>query len=281
MSPPTRPARSLTFWFSDLRKTALIACIAILLSLPIPTWNLIQTTIVTGPTSGFWRFAGIPVVVSLTLFTAIMPMFYFALYLNETVLHFPKRLRLLALMAASTFGVIVLTALPALVRSLAAYYSAMKTFDWSVGATSVLAFARDPRTIGHLSILLGELSNIACILMLIAIFRWTDEPLDNVPVSRLLRVMTKVAVISWGLVVAFLVLRVIAMPYVFFQLRTYAFQIGRTPPQLWVMMAEAVRTLLIQACLFAAPYIVYRSQRERIGSLVDFESGPEAIESAG
>ena len=155
-------------------------------------------------------------VVSLTLFTAIMPVFYFALYLNETVLHFPKRLRLLALLAASTFGVIVLTALPGWVRSLAAYLSALKTFDWSVGATSVFAFARDPRTIGQLSTLLGELSNIACILMLIAIFRWAHEPLDNVPVSRLLRVMTKVAVICWGLVVAFLVLRLIAMPYVFF-----------------------------------------------------------------
>ena len=138
-----------------------------------------------------------PLVVLLTLFTAITPMFYFALYLDETVLHFPKRLRLLALVAASTFGVIVLTALSAWVRSLAAYFSAMKTFDWSVGATSFLAFARDPRTISQLSTLLGELSNIACILMLIAIFRSADEPLDNVPVSRLLRVMTNVAVIYW------------------------------------------------------------------------------------
>ena len=51
----------------------------------------------------------------------------------------------------------------------------------------------------------------------------------------------------------FLVLRVIAMPYVFFQLRTYAFQIGRTPPRLGVMIAEAIRTLLIQACLSTAP----------------------------
>jgi hypothetical protein len=281
VNPPTRPGSSLTRWFTDLRSIALIACVTGVLSLPLPIWNALQTTIVTGSPSGFWKFAGIPVVVSLTLFTAIMPVFYIALYLNETVLHFPKRLRLLALVAATTFGAIVLTALAAWVRSIAAYFSAMKTFDWSTGATSVLAFARDPRTIGAVSTLLAELSNIACILMLIAIFRWADEPLYNVPISRMLRVMTKVAVISWGLVVAFLVLRVIAMPYVFFQLRAYAFQIGRTPPRLWVMMAEAIRTLLIQACLFATPYIVYRSQRERIGSLVDLKTGPETIEGSG
>ena len=278
-----RTARSLTFWFTDLKGIALTACVTGLLSLPLPAWNAIQTiTAATSPTNAFWRLAGIPVLVLTILFSAIIPLFYFALYRNEAMLYFPKRLRLLALIAAVTFVVIVLTTLPAWIRSLAAYFGALAAFDWRMGAASVLVFVRDPRTIGQLSKLLGEASNIACILMLIAIFRCANEPLEaDIPVSKLLRDMTKVAVISWGLVVAFLVLRVIAMPYVFFQLRTYAFQIGRTPPQLWVMMAEAVRTLLIQACLFAGPYIVYRSQRERIGSLVDFESGPEPIESAG
>ena len=46
------------------------------------------------------------------------------------------------------------------------------------------------------------------------------------------------------------------------------------------MIAEAIRTLLIQACLFAAPYIVYRSLREQAESPVEAQSGPEPIESS-
>ena len=108
------------------------------------------------------------------------------------------------------------------------------------------------------------------------------KPLDSdVPVSRLLRVMTTVAVISWGLWVAFLVVRVIAMPFAFVQTRNYALQIGRTPPVLWDMMAEAIRTLLIQTCLFAAPYIVYKSLRGWTENPINVQSGPELIESGG
>ena len=199
---------------------------------------------VTVTKNGFWTLAGILILV--ILYSAIIPIFYFALYRNEAPLYFLKRLRLLALIAAFTFAVIVLTTLPAWIRSLAAYLAVLAAFDWSIGANSVLAFVRDPRTIGQLSTLLGELSNIAGILMLIVIFRGADEPLEaDVPVSRLLRVVTKVAVISWGLWVAFLVVRVIAMPFAFVQIRNYALQIGRTPPQLGEMMAEAIRTLLI------------------------------------
>jgi len=32
-------------WFMDLRKAALLACIASVLSLPIPVWNLMQSTL--------------------------------------------------------------------------------------------------------------------------------------------------------------------------------------------------------------------------------------------
>ena len=270
----------MTYWFADLRSIALIACVTCVLSLPVPTWNALQAmTAATAQKNDFWRLAGIPLLVLVTLFSAILPAFYFALYRNEAMLYFPKRLRLRALLAAVTFAVIVLAALPAYIRSLTAYLVVLVAFDWRIGAASVLVFVRDPRTIGQLSTLLGEASNIACILLLIAIFRRENEPLEaDVPVFKLLRVMTRAAVISWGLVVAVLVVRVFAMPFVFVQLRTYAFQIGITPPLLWDMMADAIRTLLIQTCLFAAPYIVYKSLRERPISL---PTGPELIESGG
>lgn len=93
--------------------------------------------------------------------------------------------------------------------------------------------------------------------------------------------MTKVAVIAWGLVVAFLVVRLVAMPFVVLHLRSYALQIGRTLPSLWDMMAPEIRTVLVKACLFAAPYIVYRSQREGAEVPINAQSGPELIESGG
>ncbi len=258
-------AGSLTPWFTDLRRTTIIACVTGVLSLPVPIWNALQTiAVVTEPKNGIWKAAGIFALMLLTLFTAIIPVFYFALYHDEAILHFPKRLRLLALIAAFTFAVIVLTATIEWISSLTAYFAALWAFDWSVGATSVLAFVRDPRTIGHLSTLLGELSNIAYILVLIAIFRWADEPLEGgVPVSRLLRVMTKVAVVAWGVALLAVVLGLLFTPYNFYTLRNYALQIGRQPPVFGDMLMRQIRTVLVQACLFAAPYIVYRAMRER------------------
>lgn len=283
VNPTIRTASSLTAWLTDLQSVALIACVAGVLSLPVPIWNGMQTvTAVTATKNDFWKSAGILILVLLILYSAVIPIFYFALYRNEYPLYFSKPLRLLALIAAFTFAVILLTTLPAWIRSLAAYLAVFAAFDWSIGATSVLAFVRDSRTIGQLFTLLGELSNIAYILVLIAMFRRADEPLEaDAPVSRLLRTMTKIAVISWGLWVAFLVVRVIAMPFAFVQTRTYALQIGRTPPLLWEMMAEAIRTLLIQACLFAAPYIVYRSLKGRAEMPIEAQSGPELAESGG
>ena len=198
---------------------------------------------------------------------------------NKALLCFPKRLRLLALIAAFTFGVIVLTTLPAWVRSLAAYFAALSALDWRIGASNVLVFVRDPRTIGQLSTLLGEVSNIACILILIAIFRSANEPIEAyVPVSRLLRVMSKVSVVAWRLVLVVILIRLAVLPYVLFRLRNYALQVGRTPPTFGDILA--IRESLLWPCLFAAPYIVYRSLRERADN-ANVQSGREPIESGG
>ena len=281
MNSPTLSVRSLTCWFTDLRSTALIACATGVLSLRVPAWNAIRTiSAATSPTNAFWRLAGITVLVLTILFSAIVPLFYFALYRNEAMLYFPKRLRLLALIAAVTFFVIVLTTLPAWIRSLGAYFAVLAAFDWRIGAASVLVFVRDPRTIGQLSTLLGEASNIACILMLNAIFRSANEPLQaDISVSKLLRVMTKAAVITWRIVLVIILVRLAALPYVLFRLRNDALQLGRTPPTFGDILA--IRESLQWPCLFAAPYIVYKSLRVRSENAINVQSGPELIESGG
>ena len=281
MNQPTRPVRSLTFWFTNLRSIALIACVTGVLSLPIPMWNAAQTTIAaTSQTNDFWRLAGTLLLVLVTLFTAIFPIFYFALYRNEAVLYFPKRLRLLALIAAAIFSVIVLTTLPAYVKSLTDYLARLVAFDWSIGGSSVLAIVRDRRTINQLSTLLGQISNIATILLLIGIFCHAGEALESdVPVYRLLRVMTKIAFFTWRIVLAVTLLRFAALPFVYIQLRNYALQLGRTPPPFRDILA--IRESLLQVCLFAAPYIVYKSLRERTPKPTKVQSGPERSESDG
>lgn len=249
-----------TFWFADIRKAALIACIVGVLGVLMPGWNATQAMVALESTHPLWKWWIIPCIVLLYLFLASLPVFCFALYRNEGTLRFPKRLRLLSLAAAFVFSIMVALGLPEWIASLRPYWTAMKTLDWRIGATGILTAARDPRTISHFSTMLGEFSNLAYILLLIALFRHTsDESYQGVPVSRLLSFVTKVAVIAWGLWLAFILLTLVVTPYSYFQLRNYALQIGRTPPQLGGMVARNIRSLLDQACLFVAPYTVYKS----------------------
>ncbi len=279
MIPQKVNAKPPTSWLTDIRETAFLACVASVIGLVIPMWNMSQqlsSLESRNPGSRWWM---IPVSLLTFLFTATLPAFYFALFRNEGTLRFPKRLRLLALAGAVTSGVIVVAGFPDWIRSLSGYLAAPK-FDWSVGASNILTFARDPRTIAQLSTLLGKLSNIAYILMLIAIFcRQSDRSETDAPISSLLRRVTKVTVIAWGLVVSAVLLGLLLTPYTFYTLRNYAAQVGRTPPAFGDLFVRQLRTLLQQSCLFVAPYIVYRSQRGRIESPVDAQSGPEPLES--
>ncbi len=84
---------------------------------------------------------------------------------------------------------------------------------------------------------------------------------EDAIVSTLLYVVTKVTVFAWGGWVAFNLLRVVALPYVYSQTRHYLISIGRDRPILADMAKEVVPAFLSQACLLAAPYIVYRSNR--------------------
>ena len=59
---------------------------------------------------------------------------------------------------------------------------------------------------------------------------------------------------------AFNLLRVLALPYVYSQTRDYLISIGRDRPIFADMAKEIVPAFLSQACLWAAPYVVYRSR---------------------
>ena len=66
--------------------------------------------------------------------------------------------------------------------------------------------------------------------------------------------------IMWGLWLAFLLIRVLFVPYTYGLLKDTALQNGVTAPTFAALLEEAVRTLLNQASLFAAPYIIFKSR---------------------
>jgi hypothetical protein len=237
MTPQPNPAVRL---FSDIKKIALITFIATVLGLLIPVWRLTQQVAATR--LPVW--ARVSFILFGYLFSAIMPLFYFALYRNEGTLRFPIHLRRLSLITALLFG-------------------AISMLDWKrVGSASIVAIARDPRMIDQIAILLGECSNLAYILLLLAFFRQADgsfTPTD-VPVSRLLSFVTKAALTLWGIWVAFNLVRVVVAPFAYAVAVSKA---GRTPLPLSGMMLEVIQMLLTQACLFIAPYVVYNSWLRR------------------
>jgi len=260
-----------TPWFTDLRKVALLTCITGVLGTVLPVWSGTQSILAltsTRPLSTWWI---VPLLVLTYAFTAILPVFYFAVYRNYGTLRFPRRLRLLALAAACTFSIYVAVTVARWIESLGPYWSAMTTLDWRIGAASVLAAARAPGTINFVSSVLGTFSNLAYILMLIAVFRHASDPSElDLPISKPLIIVTKVAAITWGLVAAFNVVRIILIPYSYAGLRDYALQIGRRPPRVWDFAAELVPALVITACMFAGPYIVYKSLRDkRVGGIAE------------
>ena len=231
--------------FPDIRKAALIACVASVLSLFIPLWNMMNSIIriESANSSSNWWLA--PMLMVAYPLAAVMPMFYFALYRNEGTLHFSERLRFICRAAAFIFGAISAVELLRWIRSQGAFWTAVRMVDWSKGGANGLAAFRELRRIRGVSTLFEELGNFAVILVLIAFFR--QVPNGESSVSGLLKFAAKVTTVAGGIWLAFLLIRIVVTPYSYSQL-------GRTPPPFWEMMG----TFLAQACLFTAPYVVYK-----------------------
>ena len=257
----------MTIWVTDLRKIAFLAFISSVLSLLTPVWNTTQTIMAfesTHPQSKIWM---IPTILLVCLITASMLMFYFALFRNDRTLHFPRRFGPLALVGVVSLGVYVVLGLPGVVRSLNVYWTGTKLFDGRSGATSVSTIA-------------GEVSNLATILLLIVFFRQAnDEPHAEVPISRLLDVATKVAVIAYGLWSAFNLVRLIVSPLIYSQLRDYALQVGREPPEFRSILAEVLPALLSSLGFLIAPYIVYKSRTKGGGEYPATNGSVESLNS--
>ena len=90
----------------SIRKVALATFIAAVLGMLMPFWNAAQTMNGVVSTHPLWKWWMIPAMVLALVFSAIMPVFYLALYRNEEPLRFPKHLRPLSLSAALLLTII-------------------------------------------------------------------------------------------------------------------------------------------------------------------------------
>lgn len=231
----------------SIRTAALIACIATAAGVLEPfryQFRALSASLQSRPDAAWWA---VPVATLVLLFTAILPVFYLALSRDEGTLRVSQRLRILALGAAIVIGIFSLIEV---VQAL------------SHRATSILYDSGAPTAADKISIVVGICSSLACMLPLIAIFRLRlDDQQPAIPISRFLRITSRVAVFGWALWCIFNIVRLGYAPFAYQQVRDYAAQYGRPAPSLWAMMSDALRTLLLAASLLTAPLIVYRNRK--------------------
>jgi hypothetical protein len=202
-----------------IRKLALVTCLAMVMSLPIPMWTATRAMLAIPSAHSL---SGWTALVVAYIFSAILPVFYFALYRNQGTRRLSKRTRILSLVGAAAGAIVVATGLPLLAGS----------FGNSLTVTKML---------------LSDFVNLACVLLLITFFREANgTPGIDIPASRWLAFVTRVAVIAGGLWFAFNLFGLVV-----------ALRNGESADRI----TGAIRTLLEQSCLFSAPYIVFMSER--------------------
>ncbi len=134
--------------------------------------------------------------------------------------------------------------------------------DWATGGAAVRDAQSDPRTLDFLSELFGVLSDGAIALLLIAFFRAPeDEAPSEIAPSRLLRIVTRVALIVGYIALAFSVVGLLFVPL--FTRHTFLI-VGREPPALESLLKELIVRLLVVASMVAAPFIVSRSLPQEV-----------------
>jgi hypothetical protein len=246
---------------ADLRKFALIAFVISTLSILFPFWNSVTTTMSLVARNPHAALRSVPLTIIVSLAAASVLVFYYALFRNQDTLRVPPRIRPLALGGAIAIALSMAAGLPQTWGPLRAGWIAVYKLNWGSGGTALSAIAHDRRFIGSLILGLGECSNVAAMLVLIALFRQPTEEQseETVPVSRLLNAATRAAVLLLGLWAAFNLVRLLASPYTYFVVRNVALENRLKPPPLAHIVSRANIEFLASVGQFAAPYIVFKS----------------------
>lgn len=187
------------------------------------------------------------------VFSAIVPLFYLALYRNQGELPISRNMRWMAMIAAVAIGILTLSSIPEWIGS------------WR-GESVVNAAARQ-WTIGDTAVLLGMIADFAGILLLAALYRLADDGSSGsgIGVSRLFRSLTKIAVIVGGIVAIGGLIGLAATPWVYFYIRDRSLETGSSIDG-WTLShltLERLRSTLKVISVYVAPFVVWQGTRTR------------------
>lgn len=224
----------------SIRIAALFAAVTGVLGLAWPAWGMVQ----------HWpaQPIGQAIISAAFLLLALFaPLFYFALWRNESPLYLDSGLRRMALLGAIAFGVIVVVQLRGMFAVLDAYMTRIRAFG----------FGMDPDSLGYASSLLGDLSNIAFALLLIAFFA---APSGSGVQSSFLEIVSRIYVLIAGLFLVFSIVQAGGMQYTLWMNRNLirSEQVFGIPEGL---LFRRALNLIVAGCIFIAPYIVCMSRR--------------------
>ena len=108
--------------------------------------------------------------------------------------------------------------------------------------------------------LLFQLAHAAYVLLLFAFFRHDSGEPNGSPSRSALFSVAKVAVVVWGIVVAFNFIHLVVLtPFTYFQTRALVLQGDHSMPELRDWMGYSLLYLVARVCELTAPFIVYRS----------------------
>lgn len=252
MSEERLPLRAAILWIGNLRNAALAACCATSAGLVIPLWNTVPQA--SALMQQWPRFKWLVVILELVIvaFSATFPVFLFTFSRDRGALTISRGHRRLASIAAVLAAVLLMVRLVPWVQSLGIYLDELEMLDLSVvrGSFDRLNFA---------DVVLSALSTVSCVVLLVATARYqpvadTEQELS----SRTFTVAAKVTVISWGVVLAGTVIRLLALPYIY---STVQSQMALLPqrPTFTQLYGEPISIVLDVATIFAIPFIVFRS----------------------
>jgi hypothetical protein len=248
---PSAPTGLMGPRLRDVRRAALAACAATVLSVAMPMWNLWNSARqMFAMETNIGQLGAISSIVVGCLFTATLPLFYFALYRNEADLPISRDMRWVAMTAAVVIGILGVAAIPGWIGSFR--------------RESVIEITGRPWTVSDTSNAIGEVANLAALSLLVALFRLVSDGSERgVAVSNLLRVATRMAVIAGGIAAVGCVVGLAATPWIYSDIRGRSLEMGYSTVKwtFWRLAADRARTALAIICVFVAPFVVWRSSR--------------------
>ena len=200
-----------------------------------------------------WRWLALPMTIGGLAVDAILPVFCVAVFMSKHRISVPQKQGFIARLAGFVFVLLAI----------------LGDESFGVGGrfwsrSHGTGFFHDLRvwftpvgiggTFGMGAYLTGQLVLISYGVMLVALSRC--EGGGDAVVSDSFRKITKIAVLVWGVIALGAILRLLIMPFVYFNLFAVARANGRTPPGIGSILRYELLILVPWICFFIGPNVI-------------------------